>query len=117
MGGFLSSLVWRGISEWLVAHHDIERFKGRKAVLAIMATDRNHPEFKKAKENFAELKDTDDLVLVTEDHPNGPLHDRFHCRAQEFCFALVDREGNAIMSGDRVPSLQSIRQRLAMEHA
>ncbi|WP_141735745.1 hypothetical protein [Oligoflexus tunisiensis] len=117
MSGFLSSLVWRGISEWLVVHHDIDRFRGRKAVLAIMATDRNHPEFQKAKQNFADLKAADDLVLVAEDHPNGPLHDRFHCKPQEFCFALIDREGNAVMRGDRVPSLQSVRARLSMEHA
>lgn len=117
MSTFLSSLLWRGISEWLLVNQDIERFRGRKAVLAVMATDRNHPEFKKAEQYFSDLKETDDLVLVAEDHPNGPLHDRFRCKPQEFCFALIDRNGNAVMRGERVPSLQAVRERLAMEHA
>jgi hypothetical protein len=117
MSMFLSSLIWRGVSELLLVQQDIERFRGHKAVLAIMSTDRNHPEFKKAQQAFASLNETDDLVLVAEDHPNGPLHDRFHCKPQEFCFALIDRDGNAVMRGNRVPSLQSVRMRLEMEHA
>jgi hypothetical protein len=117
MSLFLSSLIWRGVSEWLLEQQDIDRFRGHKAVLAIMSTDRNHPEFKKAQDNFANLNESDELVLVAEDHPNGPLHDRFHCKPQEFCFALIDREGNAVMRGNRVPTLQSVRERLAMEHA
>lgn len=117
MSMFLSSLLWRGVSEFLLAQQDIERFRGHKAVLAIMSTDRNHPEFRKAQEVFSELREADDLVLVAEDHPNGPLHDRFHCKPQEFCFALIDRDGNAVMRGNRVPTLQSVRMRLAMEHA
>jgi hypothetical protein len=117
MSVFLSSIIWRGLSEWLLENQDIERFRGRKAVLAIMSTDRNHPEFKKAEQYFTELKKADDMVLVAEDHPNGPLHDRFHCKPQEFCFALIDRDGNAVMRGYRVPSLQSLRERLEMEHA
>lgn len=75
---FLSSLIWRGISEFLLVQQDIDRFRGHKAVLAIMSCDRNHPEFRKAQQNFASLEEADDLVLVAEDHPNGPLHDRFH---------------------------------------
>ncbi len=115
MSMFLSSLIWRGVSEFLLVQQDIDRFRGRKAVLAIMSTDRNHPEFKKAQQNFASLHEADDLVLVAEDHPNGPLHDRFRCKPQEFCFALIDRDGHAVMRGNRVPSLQSIRSRLEME--
>jgi len=117
MSAFLSSIIWRGISEWLLVQQDIERYRGRKAVLAIMATDRNHPEFKRAERDFAGLTESDDLVLVAEDHPNGPLHDRFHCKPQEFCFALIDRNGNAVISGKRVPSLESVRRRLELEHA
>jgi len=113
MSGFLSSLIWRGISEKMLINQDIERFRGKKAVAAIMAIDRNHAEFKKAQKIFADLKDSDDLVLVTEDHPEGPLHERFHCQPQEFCFALVDKNGNDVMRGDHAPdSLSIVRQRL-----
>jgi hypothetical protein len=117
MSMFLSSLLWRGVSEFLLAQQDIERYRGHKAVLAIMSTDRNHPEFRTACERFKDLREDDQLVLVTEDHPNGPLHDRFHCKPQEFCFALIDRDGNAVMRGNRVPTLQSVRAHLEMELA
>ncbi|HYX34203.1 MAG TPA: hypothetical protein VE954_13950 [Oligoflexus sp.] len=117
MSAFISSIVWRGLSEWLQENRNIERYRGRKAVLAVMSTDRNHPEFKKIEQYHAELQQADDMVLVAEDEPHGPLHDRFHCKPQEFCFALIDRDGNAVMRGYRVPSLQSLRQRLEMEHA
>jgi hypothetical protein len=29
---------------------------------------------------------------------------------------LIDRNGNAVMRGNRVPTLQSVRARLEMEH-
>ena len=117
MNDVLTSLAFRGLPDWMLFNQDIGRFSGKKAVIAVMAADRNHPEFKKAAQLQLGLRDDDELVLVAEDHPQGPLHARFHCKPFEFCLALIDKTGNAIMRGNRVPALEMIRRRLALEHA
>ena len=87
--GLLDSILWRGISESLLVFNDIKRFRGRKNVIAVMANDRNHPEFKKAVKTYGGLK-RPDWVFVTEDHPRGAIHDRLGCGDEEFCFVVVN---------------------------
>lgn len=118
MTDIISTLGLKGVPElFMLSNEDVERFQGQKAVIAIMATDRTHPEFEKAEQNFKELEDRDDLVIVAEDHADGPLHERFQCKPQEFCFAVIDKAGNTVMRGDHIPTLQTVRERLEMGHA
>lgn len=90
------SLIWRAISEYLLVHQDIKRFRGHKNVIAVMAIDRSHPEFARAVELYSDFKDPD-WVFVTEDHPRGPVHDRLKCDDTEFCFVVINKEGDVVM--------------------
>lgn len=111
MGG-LSSFLWRGISEYLLVKQDIKRFRGKKNVIAVMAIDRNHPEFKRAERYFARIGSEGDVAFVTEDHPDGPLHTRFQCDDQAFCFALVDKQGKVLAQEDHTLTLNVVRDLL-----
>lgn len=109
----VSALGLHGVPElFMAANADIDRFLGEKAVIALMAADRNHPEFKNAERYFAELEEKDELVIMTEDHADGPLHERFQCGPQEFCFALVDKAGQTLLRSDHIPTLQTVREQL-----
>ena len=112
MNGFLSSVIWRGISEYLLIKQDIKRFRGKKNVIAAMAVDRNDPEFKKAESYFEGLDESGDFVFVKEDHPNGPIHERFACQPQDFCFAVVDKAGNIVTKVGRAMTLAEIIEKL-----
>ncbi len=113
MTDLISVLGLHGVPElFMLAEDDIDRFQGDKAVIAIMAADRNHPEFKNARQYFSELEEKDELVIVAEDHPAGPLHEKFHCAPQEFCFALLDKSGNTVMRRDHIPTLAAVRESL-----
>ena len=82
MSDIISTLGLNGVPElFMLSNEDIDRYQGEKAVIAIMAVDRDNPEFKKAEQYFASWEDRDELVIVTEDHADGPLHERFggHC--------------------------------------
>ena len=105
--GLLGSLVWRGISESLLVLNDIKRFQGRKNVIAVMADDRNHPEFRKALKTYEGFKRAD-WVFVTEDHPRGALHDRLGCGDLEFCFAVVNKKGQVVQKASRALEMSEI---------
>ncbi|HYX36276.1 MAG TPA: hypothetical protein VE954_24495 [Oligoflexus sp.] len=92
MVGLLSSLIWRGISETMVARHDIKRFEGKKNVLVALAPDRTHPAMMEASRLY-ENWDDKDWAFVKEDYPEGALHERFQCPPQEFRLYLVNRDG------------------------
>ncbi|WP_141732468.1 DUF4174 domain-containing protein [Oligoflexus tunisiensis] len=113
MADIFSTLGLKGVPElFMLSTEDLDRYKGEKSVIAILAPDRTHPEFKNAEQTFAALEDKDDLVITIEDHPDGPLHERLRCGPKEFCFALIDKAGNTVMRGDHIPSLQSVREHL-----
>ncbi len=118
MTDIISLLGLNGVPQlFMLSIEDIHRYEGHKAVIAIMAVDRTHAEFKKAEQYSASLQDEDELVVIGEDHADGPLHERFQCKPQDFCFALVDKGGVEIMRGDQVPTLEVIRQHLQAGHA
>ncbi|HYX39346.1 MAG TPA: hypothetical protein VE954_40105 [Oligoflexus sp.] len=115
MADIISALGLNGVPElFMLSNEDIDQYKGKKAVIAIMASDRTNPEYAKAERYFAELKESDEIMVITEDHAGGPLHERFHCKPSEFNFVLVDKAGNALMRSDHVPTLQAIREQLAI---
>ena len=113
MTDIIAALGLHGVPElFMAANEDIDRYKGTKAVIAIMAPARSHPEFEKASQYFAQLEEGDELVIIAEDHADGPLHERFRCGAQEFRFALVDKAGNYLIQREHIPTLQEVRERL-----
>ena|GEM_PF-4450224 len=118
MNDIISVLGLNGVPKlFMLSIEDIHRYEGHKAVIAMMAVDRTHPEFKKAEQYFASLQDEDELVVIAEDHADGPLHERFQCKPQEFCYALIGKDGSEIMRGDQLPTLEVIRQHLHAGHA
>lgn len=100
MNGFLGSAIWRAASEGVLIHNDIKRFRGKKKVLVALAPDRTHPEMVKFTQAYGPLKDElekHNTVIFVEDHPRGPVHERFHCTDDEFIFALVGYHGDVEM--------------------
>jgi len=115
MADIISTLGLNGVPElFMLSNEDIDRYQGEKAVIAIMAVQRDNPEFKKAEQYLAAFEDREDIVIVTEDHADGPLHERFQCRPQEFCFALVDKAGNTLLREDHMPTLEAVRESLSL---
>jgi hypothetical protein len=113
MTDIISTLGLKGVPElFMLSTEDIDRYKGEKAVLAILAPDRTHPAFKTAQEYYAGLEDKDDIIIMVEDHPEGTLHERLNVGPQEFCCALIDKAGHTVMRGDEIPTLQTIREHL-----
>jgi hypothetical protein len=113
MTDIISALGLKGIPElFMLSTEDIDRYKGEKAVIAIVAPDRNHPGFKMAEQYFSDLKHEDGVIVMVEDHPDGTLHERLKVGPQEFCCALIDKDGSTVMRGDQIPSLQMVREHL-----
>ncbi len=118
MTDIVSALGLKGVPElFMLSTEDIDRYKGEKAVIAIVAPDRNHPAFKTAQEYYAVLKNEDDVIVMVEDHPDGTLHERLQLGPQEFCCALIDKEGHTVMRGDHIPSLQTVWEHLKKSDA
>jgi hypothetical protein len=113
MTDLISALGLKGVPElFMLSTEDIDRYKGEKSVIAIMAPDRNHPGFKTAQEYYSALDHKDDIIVMVEDHPEGTLHERLQVAPQEFCCALIDKSGQTVMRGDEIPSLQVVREYL-----
>lgn len=112
MADIVSALGLHGVPELFRRPNDVDRFKGSKAVIAIMAANRTHPEFQKAEAYYTDLNDHEHLALLEEDQADGPLHERFHCAPGDFCFALINMEGKTIMRLDHSPPMKIIQERL-----
>ncbi len=118
MTDIVSALGLKGVPElFMLSTEDIDRYKGEKAVVAIVAPDRNHPAFKTAQEYYVALKNEDGVIVMVEDHPDGTLHERLQVGPQEFCCAFIDKEGHTVMRGDQIPSLQVVRDHLRQNDA
>jgi hypothetical protein len=117
MTDLISALGLKGVPElFMLSTEDIDRYKGEKAVIAIVAPDRTHPGFKTAQEYYSALDNKDDIIVMVEDHPDGTLHERLKVAPQEFCCALIDKSGNTVMRGDEIPTLQTVREHLQVSN-
>jgi hypothetical protein len=113
MTDLISALGLKGVPElFMLSTEDIDRYKGVKSVIAIVAPDRNHPGFKTAQEYYSVLDHNENIIVMVEDHPDGTLHERLQVGPQEFCCALIDKDGQTVMRGDEIPSLQVVRDHL-----
>lgn len=113
-----TEIVKRTWSEgiWNFLFQDSELQQGKKAVLVVLATDRNVPEFAAMTREFKavekELDEIHNIKIFFEDHPGGLLHEKFAVPAQDFRWFLVDIHGNEVGESDKPISVTEVMLRL-----